>query len=372
MELTIDQALQQGAAAHNKGNLQEAERVYRAILKIQPRHPGANHNLGLIAVSLYKSEAALLLLETALEVDPTIEQFWISYIDALINTNQIKNAEQAIEKAKKAGFFGEGFDALSVRLLSPIQRHTKGGFFQAQDGNYLGFLKVLHRKRYQIYFEIGSRTGDSLCLSHSPSIAIDPYYQLKKDPIGKKDFCLLFQETSDHFFEKTLPKFPHFKCELGFIDGMHLFECALRDFINLAKISSKNSLFLFHDALPWSYEMATRDYETIPKGAAWTGDIWKLIPILIDIGMHNNINILTSGPSGLLAVWSPEKEIIAKLEQNFDAICAEWTNIELISYGLANLYKKKIFIKPEKYLQLLESKSFGKEVGSISKEWVSH
>jgi Flp pilus assembly protein TadD len=74
MELTIDQALQQGAAAHNKGNLQEAERVYRAILKIQPRHPGANHNLGLIAVSLYKSEAALLLLETALEVDPTIDQ----------------------------------------------------------------------------------------------------------------------------------------------------------------------------------------------------------------------------------------------------------------------------------------------------------
>ena len=50
MELTVDQALQQGVAAHNEGKLQEAERLYRAILKTQPTHPDANHNLGLIAV----------------------------------------------------------------------------------------------------------------------------------------------------------------------------------------------------------------------------------------------------------------------------------------------------------------------------------
>ena len=31
MELTIEQALQQGVAAHKEGKLQEAERLYRAI-----------------------------------------------------------------------------------------------------------------------------------------------------------------------------------------------------------------------------------------------------------------------------------------------------------------------------------------------------
>ena len=31
MELTIDQALQQGIAAHKEGKLQDAERLYRAI-----------------------------------------------------------------------------------------------------------------------------------------------------------------------------------------------------------------------------------------------------------------------------------------------------------------------------------------------------
>ena len=48
MELTIEQALQKGVAAHNSGNLQEAERLYRAILQSQPKHPDASHNLGLI------------------------------------------------------------------------------------------------------------------------------------------------------------------------------------------------------------------------------------------------------------------------------------------------------------------------------------
>ena len=94
--------------------------------------------------------------------------------------------------------------------------------------NYYDFLRVLHKKKYNVYFEIGSRTGDSLCLSQSPSIAIDPYYELKKNPIGKKDFCLLFQETSDSFFKNTLSKIKNFKCEFGFIDGMHLFENVLK------------------------------------------------------------------------------------------------------------------------------------------------
>ena len=46
MEVTIEQALQQGVAAHKEGKVQEAKRLYRAILQSQPAHPDANHNLG--------------------------------------------------------------------------------------------------------------------------------------------------------------------------------------------------------------------------------------------------------------------------------------------------------------------------------------
>ena len=61
MELTVDQALQQGVAAHKEGKLQEAEKLYRAILSTQPQHADANHNLGVLAVSVNKAEAAWTL-----------------------------------------------------------------------------------------------------------------------------------------------------------------------------------------------------------------------------------------------------------------------------------------------------------------------
>ena len=100
MELTIQQALQQGVTAHKEGKLQDAERLYRAILQSQPAHPDANHNLGVIAVSVNKADAALPLFKTALEANPKIEQFWLSYIDALIKEQQFDNAKQVLEQAK--------------------------------------------------------------------------------------------------------------------------------------------------------------------------------------------------------------------------------------------------------------------------------
>ena len=116
MELTIEQTLQHGVAAHNVGKLEEAERLYRAILQSQPAHPDANHNLGLIAVSVNKAEAALPLFKTALEANPKIEQFWLSYIDALIKGQQFEIAEEVLAQGKKAVLFGEKVDALEAKL----------------------------------------------------------------------------------------------------------------------------------------------------------------------------------------------------------------------------------------------------------------
>ena len=112
MELTIEQALYHGVTAHNAGNPQEAERFYKAILQSQPKHPDASHNLGLIAISANQIEAALTLFKTALGVNPNIEQFWLSYIDALVKAKRLKDAKQAITKAKKKGFDAKKLEAL--------------------------------------------------------------------------------------------------------------------------------------------------------------------------------------------------------------------------------------------------------------------
>ena len=103
MELTIDQALQQAVEAHKAGKLQDAENLYRAILQAQPKHPDANHNLGVMAVSLNKTEAALPLLKIALEANPNQGQFWLSYVDALIKEKQFDNARNVLAQGKKLG-----------------------------------------------------------------------------------------------------------------------------------------------------------------------------------------------------------------------------------------------------------------------------
>ena len=121
MELTIEQALQQGVTAHKEGKVQDAEKLYRAILQSQPAHPDANHNLGLLAVSVNKADAALPLFKTALEANPKMDQFWLSYIDALIKEKQFETASKILEQGKKEGLSGNKVDALETVLTPAIQ-----------------------------------------------------------------------------------------------------------------------------------------------------------------------------------------------------------------------------------------------------------
>ncbi len=122
MELTIEQALRKGVVAHKEGKLQDAERFYRSILQLQPSHPDANHNLGLLAVSVDKTDAALLLFKTALATNPKIEQFWLSYINTLIKDQQFDNAKQVIEQAKKQGVDVNRLNCLEAQLSPKTQK----------------------------------------------------------------------------------------------------------------------------------------------------------------------------------------------------------------------------------------------------------
>ena len=125
MELTIDQALQQGVAAHKEGKLQDAERLYRAILQAQPNHPDANHNLGALAVAVGKPLEALPLFQRALETNPQIEQFWLSYIDALIKLEQLDEAKRVLVEGEKAGLSSDKLDVLKPRLKGAAPNATK-------------------------------------------------------------------------------------------------------------------------------------------------------------------------------------------------------------------------------------------------------
>jgi protein O-GlcNAc transferase len=124
-KLTINQALRQGVEAHKAGQLQKADRLYNAILKVQPKHPDANHNMGVLTVAAGKNELALPFFRTALEVNSSKAQFWYSYIDALIRLDRLVDAKAVLDQAGNKGAKDGGFKQLEQRLNDSAKVQNK-------------------------------------------------------------------------------------------------------------------------------------------------------------------------------------------------------------------------------------------------------
>ena len=122
LELTLREALQQGITAHKAGKLQDAERLYRAILGAQPNHPDANHNLGVLAVAVGKPLEAMPLFKLALGANPQIEQFWLSYLDVLIRLERFRDVEQILADAQRAGVSSGKLDVIHQQFQQASQR----------------------------------------------------------------------------------------------------------------------------------------------------------------------------------------------------------------------------------------------------------
>lgn len=125
MQLSLDQALQRGIEAHKAGKIQEADRYYSAILKVQPKHPNANHNLGVLGVSTGNVEKALPFLRVASEASPDTAQFWLSYIYALINLKRVKDAKAVFDQAEAKGAKGNKFYKLKQILNGTSEISTE-------------------------------------------------------------------------------------------------------------------------------------------------------------------------------------------------------------------------------------------------------
>ncbi len=133
MKPTIEQIMQEAIAAHKEGKLEDAERLYRLIFKSQPKHPDANHNLGVLAVSVNNVSAALPLFKTALESNPNVKQFWLSYIETLIKAKQLKEVTKILEEGKKTGRLTEKeLNSFKAKLTSIAQSATDGDLAPSQ------------------------------------------------------------------------------------------------------------------------------------------------------------------------------------------------------------------------------------------------
>lgn len=114
LEQAVDEVLAIAVHHQNTGNISQAEQLYREILEIQPRHAQASHNLGVIEASTKGAAAALSRLECAVESEPTNEQYWVSYIDALMQSGLTDAVTKMLALGQKQGLSAETAQLLAA------------------------------------------------------------------------------------------------------------------------------------------------------------------------------------------------------------------------------------------------------------------
>ncbi|MEL7976921.1 class I SAM-dependent methyltransferase [Isoptericola sp. F-RaC21] len=181
-------------------------------------------------------------------------------------------------------------------------------------------LTGLHRQlRPRTYLEVGVADGSSLRLSSVPSVAIDPAYAIRKELSAK---VRLARTTSDEYFATTDPKkWLGGPIELAFIDGLHLFEYALRDFINVEKHCRWSSVVVLDDMLPRSVDEAARDRHT----RAWTGDVFRVADVLRDYRPDLTVLPVDTSPTGVVVVLGLDPTSTV-LSDAYDRIVEEYVH----------------------------------------------
>jgi hypothetical protein len=198
------------------------------------------------------------------------------------------------------------------------------------------FLKRLHAlARPRNYLEIGVDLGRSLALSRVPSIGVDPDFKITSQL--RCDLHLV-KATSDDFFARPDPLhhlrsgrnplrnlrrgrslFAHYlggtSVDLAYIDGLHLAEFALRDFMNIERFAGWASVIVFDDVLPRNVEEAARDRHTVD----WAGDVYKVIGVLRTYRPDLVVVALDTQPTGVLAVLGADAANRV-LRDNYDRI----------------------------------------------------
>lgn len=166
--------------------------------------------------------------------------------------------------------------------------------------------------------EIGIRDGKGLALSRTRTIGVDPAFRITSELTCELQ---LVRQTSDDFFARddALGWFPQGVVDLTFIDGMHLAEYALRDFINAERRSAPTSVIALDDMLPRVAVEANR----VCKTYDWTGDVYKVAETLISHRGDLVVIPVDTAPTGVVVVagLDPDNSV---LTERCDDIVAEY------------------------------------------------
>lgn len=205
---------------------------------------------------------------------------------------------------------------------------------------YIEFLKACNTfLKPRNYFEIGTELGHSLRAFDCDAVCVDPNFLVEPTDLERSGETLFFRQTSDDFFaQHDLREVLCAPVDLAFLDGLHLYEYLLRDLINTERNCHRRSLLILHDCLPLNARMAEREQRRDESEPAdirdfWTGDVWKILPILKAYRPDLRVHVLDCPPTGLVMCTGldPASRV---LHENYDRIVAEFARWDLGEVGL--------------------------------------
>ena len=136
------------------------------------------------------------------------------------------------------------------------------------------------------------KEGRVLELAQCPAIGVDPSPDINRE---LPSTTIVLALTSDDFFSRHAEGVTP---DLSFIDGMHLFEYALRDFMNVERRAAPGAVVVLDGVLPNHPAQARRDRQT----REWTGDIWRVADVLKRRRSDLFVLPIDAAPAGLLLV----------------------------------------------------------------------
>jgi len=315
------------ARAIQVGDTAVSNDLLHQLLEAAPESPTALSLTAAWDLARGDIDAAILGIEAALRLDPQ-------------NLNSNVEASRIYFKAGKP----KRSVIHSQRVLDalPTFPGLRDLYFKCAfaGSDYRDFLPLLHEcLAPSVYLEIGVQKGLSFKHAYGAEIAIGIDPRMEKAPPECREWGRLFEMTSDDFFAKD-----HYeetcgerRIDLAFIDGMHLFEYTLRDFINIERRAHAKSVVLIHDIIPINMKAGAR----LRKTKTWMGDVWKVMLVLKRYRPDLDLVVINAGPSGLAVVRGLDRSSRVLLE-HYPQIVADFTVMPLEHGFLEQLEVKRI------------------------------
>jgi hypothetical protein len=328
------------ARAIQTGQATLSRALIKRLLEVAPNSPTALSLAAALDFSLGDINEAVLRIESALLLD-----------HGNVSTN-VEATRLYLKAGQPRRAMVHGQRVLDAFPEFPGLRDL---YFKTAFANsdYRDFLSLINAcVTPSVYLETGVENGRSFSHARGVDIAIGIDPQMGKVPAEFHEWGQLFEMTSDDFFANG-----HFddicndrRIDLAFIDGMHLFEYTLRDFINIERRAHDNSVVLIHDIIPMNIQMGARLRAT----GTWMGDVWKIITILKHHRPKLDVTVIDAGPSGLALIrgLEPANRV---LSEKYASIVAELTDMPLEHGFLEQLKVDRIPAEESAIRRLLRS-----------------